>query len=166
MLRCSGVLFITQICCWTPYAVIVSPQIFVKCSKSELFQSQNYINLQCLWTLVLPPDTLNIHNSIYSIRRFGFPVVKMMDKSELFNSSNEFNLQCLWTLVLPPDTLNIYYSIYSIKRYQFTVVKMIYESELFQSPNELNLQCLWTLVLPPDTLNIYYTLLPSVCCKV
>ena len=33
MLRCSGVLFITQICCWTPYAVIVSPQTFVKYSK-------------------------------------------------------------------------------------------------------------------------------------
>ena len=28
MLRCSGVLFITQICCWTPYAVIVSQSYF------------------------------------------------------------------------------------------------------------------------------------------
>jgi len=40
MLRCSGVLFITQICCWTPYAVI------------------------CLWTLILPPDSLNIYYTI------------------------------------------------------------------------------------------------------
>jgi len=37
MVRAAGVLFITQICCWTPYAVV------------------------CLWTLVLPPSSLNIY---------------------------------------------------------------------------------------------------------
>ena len=40
MTKVCGLLFLVQIGCWTPYAVL------------------------CLWTIVLPPETLNVHYTL------------------------------------------------------------------------------------------------------
>ena len=49
MLRCSGVLFITQICCWTPYAVIVSPHVIFAIQICQI----NPLNFQYLISCML-----------------------------------------------------------------------------------------------------------------